>query len=436
MARLGEEVRTPGGTILDSKFHFHEGEGLFEVEGVKGTRQVSAAGPAYGTSAKRVELIDGTTPRHEARLNDCHFDLDCHSHSGESIDGLAFPPGAVEIEQHYYKGDVLEEVYGEVDTAEYDQTVIREIPVYEKEIEEIIVREQVVNTIVERVPCFNYIDNVIEVEHVVERPIYKEVPVKKTVIKQVHTPVREQRLIEKVRYVPVTEEVEVEKVIEIPGEVIVQPRHVVRDECIVTDKHFDKEVPVVISQVVNPVMKDTKKKVRVPAKILNPDLNTATVRVPKPVDLEFHQSKIETNFKYCALTAEEYNSAFFQLNSHLSAAHRQALRPNEHLHVDHHTGYPVLREKNLKFYRLPESVLEDLSGYNATEHVKSSSSSSTSQSVTSSSKSSSSSKKSSRSKSSSKASKSGASRSGSVKQVGHQYVAQAHHVAPVITSSH
>jgi len=433
MARIGEEMRTPGGTILDSKFHFHEEDGLFEVEGVKGQRQVSHTGPAYGSTAKRVELIDGTTPRHEARMDDATFDVDCHSHSGESIQGLAFPPGAVEIEQHYYKGEVLEETYGEVDTTQYEDIVIREIPVYEKEIEEIVVKEQVVNTIVERVPCFNYIDDVIEVEHIVEKPIYKEVPVKKTVIKQVQTPVREQRLIEKVRYVPVTEEVEIEKIIDIPGEVIVQPRHVVRDECIVTDKHFDKEVPVVISQVVNPVMKDTRKKVRVPAKILNPDLNTATVRVPKPVDLEFHQSKVETKFRAIDLTAEEYNSAFFQLNSHLSPEHRKALRPNDHLYVNQETGYPILREKNLKFYRLPEAVLEDLVGYDGNgQPTTSSSSASTSRSTSNSNSTSKCSSSSKKSKHSSRASKSGTSRTESAKQAGHKYIAVARPVATIV----
>jgi len=361
-------------------------EDTFEIDGVRGSHHISAHGPAYGHDSKRVEVVDGTTPRHQATLNDIEFTLGCRSRSGStSNSSLAYPEGAVEIEQHIYKGDIIEECYGAVDHDLYDQTIIHEVPVYEKEIEEIVVKETVVNTIVERVPKFNYIDDVVEVEHIVEVPVYKEVPVKKTVIKQVSAPVREQRLIEKVRYVPVTEEVEVERIIEIPGEVIVQPRHVVRDEVIYTDKHHDKEVPVVLSQVVKPVFKDTKKKVRVPAKILNPDLHTATVSVPKPVSLEFHQTEVETKFRHKSLSAADYNSAFFQLNTHLTVEQKQLLTPDKHLYVDSQTGYPLYRDNNIKFYRLPESILTDLPGYNArgTDSKSSKSSSKTSSSSSS-----------------------------------------------------
>eukprot|EP00915_Cephaloidophora_sp_WS-2016_P005029 GHVH01006706.1.p1 GENE.GHVH01006706.1~~GHVH01006706.1.p1 ORF type:complete len:478 (+),score=90.13 GHVH01006706.1:202-1635(+) len=351
--------------------------GLHIADGITGVRQVSHNGPHLGTSSRRVEIVDGTSPRHTAKLSDATFAINVASRS-DSVSDIAFPEGAVEIEQHYYKGDVLEEHYGEVDESTMKDMVIREVPIYKKEIDEVIKRERVVNRVVERVPKFNYIDTVVDVEHIVEVPVYREIPVKKTVVKQVPKQVREQRLIEKVRYVPFTQTVDVERIVEIPGEIIVQPRHVVRDECIVTDKHLDKEVPVVISQVVNPIMKDTKKKVRVPAKVLTPDLDTASVRVPKPVDLEFHQSEAKTTFHHLSLNDAEYNSAFFQLNAHLADDHRRALKANRHVKVDKETGFPVVREKNLKFYRLPESELSHIEGWAAVVGRSGSTTSSTS----------------------------------------------------------
>merc|ERR1719376_1335160 len=306
-------------------------------------------------------MVDGTTPRHEATLADARFDIKVASRS-DSVDVIAFPEGAVEIEQHYYKGDVLEERYGKIDDSLFKDDVIKEVTVYKKEVDEIIKRDRVVNKIVEQVPIINYIDEIVEVEKHVTTPVYKEVPIKKTIVKKVPKEVTEQRIIEKVRYIPVEEEKIVEKIVEIPGEIIVTPRHVNREECIVNDKHIDKEVPVVISQVVNPVMKDTKKKVRVPAKTLNPDLLTAQAAIPTPVQLEFHQGAVETTLKRIDLSKEEFNSAFFQLNGHLHPDHRAALVPNVHLYVGE-DGFPLARHRNLKFWRLPNEAIDEIHDY-------------------------------------------------------------------------
>lgn len=337
-------------------------DGTVECNGVVGLRSVSnTGGPALGTNARRVEMVDGTTPRHEATLADAKFDIKVASRS-DSVDVIAFPEGAVEIEQHYYKGDVLEERYGKIDEGLFKDDVIKEVTVYKKEVDEIIKRDRVVNKIVEQVPRINYIDEIVEIEQHVETPVYKEVPIKKTIVKKIPKEVTEQRIIEKVRYIPVEEEKIVEKIIEIPGEIIVTPRHVNREECIVNDKHIDKEVPVVISQVVNPVMKDTKKKVRVPAKTLDPDLMTAQAIIPKPVQLEYHQGAVETTLKRIDLTKEEFNSAFFQLNGHLHPDHRAALVPNFHLYVGP-DGFPLARDRNLKFWRLPHDAIDEIHDY-------------------------------------------------------------------------
>lgn len=347
----------------EGKIHERE-NGMHEAYGVTGRRQVSTSGPVFGTGSVRVEEIDGTTPRYAAKLDSPEFDVNVASKS-DSVEELAFPVGAVEIEQHFYKGHVIDEHYGEVNDDNEGAVIHKDVPVYHKEVDEIIRREKKVNRIVERVPVMNYIDNVVEVEHIVDVPIIKEVPVKKTVVRKVPVQVHEQRLIEKVRYVPVTEEVEVEEICEIPGEVIVQPRHVDRDELIITDQHLDKEVPVVVSQIVKPIMKDTKKKVRVPGKILNPELRTASCRIPKPIDLEFKQSEVTTTFKEVGLSAADYNSAFFQLNQHLTQDHRKALTPGVHLHIDYMTGFPIIREEgNLKFYRLPDTAHAEVEGFN------------------------------------------------------------------------
>merc|ERR1719376_1735656 len=129
-------------------------------------------------------MVDGTTPRHEATLADARFDIKVASRS-DSVDVIAFPEGAVEIEQHYYKGDVLEERYGKIDDSLFKDDVIKEVTVYKKEVDEIIKRDRVVNKIVEQVPIINYIDEIVEVEKHVTTPVYKEVPIKKTIVMKV-----------------------------------------------------------------------------------------------------------------------------------------------------------------------------------------------------------------------------------------------------------
>lgn len=226
-----------------------------------------------------------------------------------------------------------------------DTRRVVEVPTVEEQVRYVTKRE--VREIEKQVPVveYEYIDKVVEVPKVVYRDVVsdtdveiREVVVEKRVPQIVERPVR--TIIDTKR----REVRQVERVREVPGETIeIEKPYRVETRREVENVH-EREVPVIVSQTVKPVITVNDKSVmEIDVFDYEAEIIPVDIHVAKPVPNALQVSKEgKTTHRLVAVSPAQYNTILKELNHHLPAD-RLPLVPNENneLHFSSAPSYVI-----------------------------------------------------------------------------------------------
>ncbi|KAH0480659.1 MAG: uncharacterized protein KVP18_000735 [Porospora cf. gigantea A] len=186
----------------------------------------------------------------------------------------------------YVEVPVIEEVVRHVPRKEV-VTIDTHVPRYEVETIEKVVE----------VPRIEIVEKTVEVEHTEE--VVRHVPVKQIIDipKEVIT------------YVPKIETKTIEKVVEVPGDVVEVPQPYTVENTIVVPKYIDTERQTVVSQTLQPVVKESPfEKMDVVMREFDPYLVPVDIYVPRPVDRTMIPGAKREELRRVEVPATQFNA--------------------------------------------------------------------------------------------------------------------------------
>eukprot|EP00915_Cephaloidophora_sp_WS-2016_P006275 GHVH01008266.1.p1 GENE.GHVH01008266.1~~GHVH01008266.1.p1 ORF type:complete len:372 (+),score=67.87 GHVH01008266.1:268-1383(+) len=227
------------------------------------------------------------------------------------------PNGAYETGHRKVSSIILhEEVTGEVPEPNVRYV---EVPQYEEVIKHVIMKEtreieKIVPKIIEE-----WVERVVEVNHVETVVKHVEVPQIQEVIKHVPKIEIHDRYTEVVRHVPKIEIRRIEKVVEVPGDIIEVPQPFTVEESMPVANYHDSEQMLIVAQTVKPVIVEGGKEVHVEVLEYEPEVIPVDIHVARFVDQTLvAMGAKETTHRVVTVPAAQYNSMLRFLNVHLS----------------------------------------------------------------------------------------------------------------------
>lgn len=194
-----------------------------------------------------------------------------------------------------------------------------EVPVIEEVIRQVPIRQEVV--IEKYVPRIEeiWVDKIVEVPEVVYQDKFIDVPVHEEFITHVtkHEIVEVPR--EYVRHVPKVKTVTIEKTVEVPGEIVQVPRPYIVENKISVPRVIDKQVPVLVSQIVQPVLTGLAKEEKT-VQVVNyePHFHVVDVPVVRPLhSCLINNGVMHEECRVVQVPPGQYNTILRHLNRHL-----------------------------------------------------------------------------------------------------------------------
>lgn len=212
-----------------------------------------------------------------------------------------------------------------------------EVPVIEEKIIEVHKRE--VREIEKRVPKVEIVEVVKEVQvpqiQYVEKHV--EIPKIEQVIREVKVKQIVDRPFDVLIHKPKIETKIVEQIKEVPGEIVEVPRIERHEQPVYVPRYVDKEVPAVVAQKLQPVLRQVSKINDVHCTVTQPKVVTVDVFIPKPVASTLNVGGMtgETH-RTVDIPAAQFNALTRRLNISLDASHI------EQLYVKEGAGVPIL----------------------------------------------------------------------------------------------
>lgn len=212
-----------------------------------------------------------------------------------------------------------------------DGNIIRyvEVPVVEEVIRHVPKRQEVV--IEKYVPRVEevWVDKIVEVPEVVYQDKYIDVPVHEEFITHVtkHEVVEVPK--EYIRHVPKVKTVTVEKTVEIPGEIVHVPRPYIVENKVPVPRVIDKQVPVLVSQIVQPVLTGLAEEEKL-VQVVNyePHFHVVDVPVVRPLhSCLVNRGVMHEECRVVQVPPGQYNTILRHLNRHLDCPGKSQYLP-------------------------------------------------------------------------------------------------------------